>query len=261
MTTQWHYRDGQPVEAGRHVDVVSADQGKVVKYRPCGRCGGAGGSEKWRHTGWKCYDCGGSGQGDLCAYKVYSADKLAKLNATAAKRQATKVANAAEAEAAKRAAGRELRRKFFADFGRVLLDAYRFRKVNLFLADMVARAWTYGQLTAAQVDALYEAVAREWEREAKRLAEAARKLTARHVGTVGERIMAELTVVRRIQCGENAYGPVTLKILRDAEGNSFKTFGTCRLREGETATVKATVTAHERYGDEPQTVISRLAIL
>lgn len=27
---------------------------------PCGRCGGAGGSERWRYTGWTCYRCGGN---------------------------------------------------------------------------------------------------------------------------------------------------------------------------------------------------------
>jgi hypothetical protein len=28
----------------------------------CSRCGGAGGSEAWRHTGWTCYQCGGRGK-------------------------------------------------------------------------------------------------------------------------------------------------------------------------------------------------------
>lgn len=27
----------------------------------CRRCGGAGGADQWRHTGWTCFDCGGRG--------------------------------------------------------------------------------------------------------------------------------------------------------------------------------------------------------
>ncbi|AYK20477.1 hypothetical protein C0073_022335 (plasmid) [Aeromonas veronii] len=30
----------------------------------CGRCGGRGGSEAWSHTGWTCYQCGGTGKGE-----------------------------------------------------------------------------------------------------------------------------------------------------------------------------------------------------
>ncbi len=36
----------------------------------CGRCGGAGGSDAWRATGWTCFDCGGHGT-DHRTYTAY----------------------------------------------------------------------------------------------------------------------------------------------------------------------------------------------
>jgi hypothetical protein len=30
--------------------------------KPCDRCGGAGGADKWKPTGWTCYKCGGTGK-------------------------------------------------------------------------------------------------------------------------------------------------------------------------------------------------------
>ena len=38
-------------------------RGKAATCYPCTRCGGAGGSSKWHHTGWTCFNCGGSGRG------------------------------------------------------------------------------------------------------------------------------------------------------------------------------------------------------
>lgn len=41
----------------------SADDRKVFqKSNTCNRCGGAGGADKWKHTGTVCYKCGGSGK-------------------------------------------------------------------------------------------------------------------------------------------------------------------------------------------------------
>lgn len=67
------------------------------RQRPCTRCGGQGGSEKWRHTGWTCFRCGGN-----CIdpnpeiIKLYTAEQNAKLDATAAKKAQKRAAVAAE---------------------------------------------------------------------------------------------------------------------------------------------------------------------
>jgi hypothetical protein len=73
----------------------------------CRRCGGLGGGEQWRYTGWTCYECNGTGHGTQATERLYTAEKLVALNATAAKRFAKKttvaqdkaVAQAAEAAA------------------------------------------------------------------------------------------------------------------------------------------------------------------
>ena len=44
----------------------------------CDRCGGAGGADKWKPTGWTCYKCGGSGS-QLGTWKEYTPEYMAKL--------------------------------------------------------------------------------------------------------------------------------------------------------------------------------------
>src|SRR5262245_66401315 len=78
----------------------------IIRDRKCGRCGGAGGADKWRHTGWTCFDCGGAGTRGTETVKLFTAEKPAKLNAAAQHRAAAKAA-AARAEAAARAAAGE----------------------------------------------------------------------------------------------------------------------------------------------------------
>ena len=61
----------------------------------CQRCGGAGGSDKWRFTGWSCYECGGSGKSHKpMIIKEYTPEYEAKLAERRAKRAAKKLAEA-----------------------------------------------------------------------------------------------------------------------------------------------------------------------
>ena len=46
----------------------------------CDRCGGAGGADQWKYTGWNCYKCGGKGK-VLGKYKIYTPEYEAKLEA------------------------------------------------------------------------------------------------------------------------------------------------------------------------------------
>lgn len=64
--------------------------------RPCIRCGGAGGSDKWAYTGWTCYECGGTGQGKDEIVKEYTPEYEAKLEERRAKRRAKWEAEHAE---------------------------------------------------------------------------------------------------------------------------------------------------------------------
>jgi len=91
---KWFYRKGGEftgLETSlKNVKLESADS---LEVRKCFKCGGRGGADAWRHTGWTCYRCGGSGKESLKKYRVYSAEKLAKLEMSAnkaAKRKADK---------------------------------------------------------------------------------------------------------------------------------------------------------------------------
>ena len=55
---RWFFRDGRPA---LRVSNVSSGKPAAWVLKICGRCGGAGGSERWRHTGWTCFECGGKG--------------------------------------------------------------------------------------------------------------------------------------------------------------------------------------------------------
>ena len=46
----------------------------------CDRCGGAGGADQWKYTGWNCYKCGGTGK-VFDKWKEYTPEYEAKLEA------------------------------------------------------------------------------------------------------------------------------------------------------------------------------------
>ena len=71
----------------------------------CDRCGGAGGADQWKYTGWNCYKCGGSGK-VWGKYKIYTPEYEAKLEA---RRKARR--EAYEREHAEEIAQREAERK------------------------------------------------------------------------------------------------------------------------------------------------------
>lgn len=74
--------------------------------RPCVRCGGAGGSDKWAFTGWTCYECGGSGEGRSEIIKEYTPEYEKKLEERRRKRR-----EKYEAEHAEEIAQREAERR------------------------------------------------------------------------------------------------------------------------------------------------------
>lgn len=77
----------------------------------CQRCGGQGGADQWKFTGWTCYDCGGSGIASKpYVWKEYTPEYEAKLNAQREKRFEKK-------RMLRKAQSEELNRKFFADNG------------------------------------------------------------------------------------------------------------------------------------------------
>lgn len=100
-------------------------------------------------------------------------------------------------------------------------------------------------------------------KEARKSREAATKAASEWVGDIKKRQDFNVTCERVISI-EGHYGVTGLHILRDEAGNTIKWFAsesTKWLEEGNTATIKATVKAHEEYEGEKQTIVSRAKII
>lgn len=163
-----------------------------IRDRVCWRCGGAGGSEKWRHTGWTCYRCGGSGKDPTRdRIKLYDADQLAKLDAAKAKRDAKKAAARAEAARIEQERRDAERAEIISDNQGFLdrIDAELAHGNIDFLQSVRERIVEQAkEPTDVQVQKVNEII----ERNEK---ERARRAAARHVGEIKERRVFELTLL------------------------------------------------------------------
>ena len=56
----------QKVKEDEHMATLIRTDRNGTKYFTgmvtCPRCGGAGGADAWKATGWTCYECGGDGK-------------------------------------------------------------------------------------------------------------------------------------------------------------------------------------------------------
>lgn len=86
MTEQLFNRQGIPREPTGH---DSRRRPYFSTTQPCTRCGGQGGADKWKPTGWSCFRCGGKCiDPNKVVERLYTAEKNAQLDAVKAKRQA-----------------------------------------------------------------------------------------------------------------------------------------------------------------------------
>lgn len=227
-----------------------------IKTRPafayqdrCGRCGGAGGSDKWAHTGFTCFDCGGSGKGKVRVVPLYTAEQLTKLNAAADRRQAKKRAEA-EAAAAKREAERTERRAAYRETVADLLKRYREVQANETIDKMVSECDDRASMSDAQ---------REWIE--RHIAECVRKAASSFVASVGERTVFEIKIAKILDWSNRDIFPRRYRychICRTPDGQAVKYIGSARLgKEGESVRFSAKVKAHETYKGERQTIVER----
>jgi hypothetical protein len=230
----------------------------------CSRCGGQGGGDQWKFTGWTCYQCGGRRTMGTRAEPLYTSDELAKLNARQAKANATRQAKAQAKAAASEAAGLAKRNAFQAQYGAAIsylethgMHAGEYR--DGFLGSLLAQFHKRGELSVAQLDALAKC-------QARAAADSERKANARHVGTIGERITLQVTVAhcagyeRRSFSG---YGTewVSITTMRDAAGNLFVVKSPrFSAEKGSTVTITGTVKEHGEYNGEAQTVLQRVTV-
>lgn len=256
-------RYGTKHEGGMH-DVNEAKGTALYTYEDtCHRCGGAGGSSKWQFTGWRCFECGGTGRGKVRTEKLYSAEKLAMLNAAQAKRDAARTAKAeAQAEIAARAAEARLAEFEAANPG-LIAAIERLAGGNPFMSDMARRLRELGNLTDGQLAAAKTTVGRLEAREAA-------KAASEFVGETGKRMEMVLTVEFTKQLeAVNSYMPrwaryaaPTIYVCRDQQGNRVVYKGTGSFgSKGTTIKVKATIDGHNVREDEKQTLIARPKLL
>ena len=207
------FRNGTAFTGTANIDPKG--QATIVKPHICGRCGGAGGSDAWKFTGWTCFQCGGRGETGLDTIKLFTAEKLAKLNATAAVKAEKKAAKAAAAKAVADAETEARRAEFTAKHGALLGRAAAVADRNEFVKDVLAKAVAKAEMTEKQEAALAAAVARIEASDAE-------KATAAPLPEAGRfRIEGEVLTTKVV---ESQFG-LTTKMLVKADAG-WKVWGT-----------------------------------
>ena len=234
---------------------------RTAKYEvpdPCHRCGGAGGGDQWKYTGYTCFECGGHGfRSRTRTCRLYSADKYTKLAAARTKREATLAAKRAlataekeakrSAERAERVAEFEASHPGFAERLRSHMDG------NGFLSDLHAKLTeAYGYLSDAQVNAAEMVFARVLQSQASVFIS----------GEIGDRVTLTLTVERVIipdVCGYSRIPPSWTYLCRDEAGNKvvYRGRSDAMPYNGETAQLIATIKEFNTFNGTKQTVIAR----
>ena len=252
----------------------------------CRRCGGQGGSDAWRYTGFTCYECGGAGvTSKPQTWKEYTPEYQAKLDERRAKKHAKELEKR-KAEAATINAEFYARNGFSAD-GKtwaVLGDTYAIKDElkaagcyfsgNLgWHADHDLEGYDTLALDCEQCfgkdeagcfqyyntnHEAYNAIKEENER---------RKAAENHseyVGNVGDRIEVPVTIKSAYNFEVASYSrwgrteTHTIYTMLDKDGNVYvwKTSGWLG-QEGEDVVIKGTVKEHSEYKGVKQTVLTR----
>lgn len=192
--------------------------------------------------------------------QVEKAEKTRQKKAKQAKARSQKEAKAKAAKQTRK----EKRREFFLANEGILRLAYANRHKSKFVGTLVRNFLSWGALSDRQIEAIEPSIKRAEEFAAARAAEQARITKACHVGTVGERIEIELTLVNWIS-SRSAWSPWRIAVFRDRDGNTIKTFGNVpdvsSMENGNFRRVRCTVKEHSEYRDEKQTMITRLKLV
>ena len=250
MTT-WFTRYGFEWDGKGTLDNTSKAGDSCINHREddCPRCGGTG-IFKWMTirglAGGTCFKCGGA-RTILVNTRIYTIEKLAKLNAAADKRQAKRVAAAkVEAEAKAEKVARQTALWLTMDDNETVIEAARKLTENKFAAKMLDALSAWGSLTPAQLGALKGTIAREEQ-----------NVASTFIGTVKERLDFTVTV-ERVMGFPGEWGTTYINICRDGNGNVIVYKGTKVLAEkGEEVTFKATVKEHKGYNGTNQTIVNR----
>lgn len=215
--------------------------------RACARCGGAGGADKWKHTGWRCFDCGGSGKASIKRAPLYTEEQIAKLNAAGIKREQKRQAKIAAAEEARRAPFLEWRERNAHVLDQIASHAppdLRARFINDAARFVITPDW----LIDVSIGAIVRDLAKDDERAA-----------SRYVGEIGKRIEIGLTCEKLLSYP--AQWPAHtfyIALMRDDDGNRIVYKGSAPpLGQGEHGRFRTTIAGHDERDGEHQTYITR----
>lgn len=259
-------REGREYRAaGYYGDDAKRKAGKpfaIVQY-PCWRCGGGCGSDKWAHTGWTCFDCGGSGAGKSHPTPLYTQEELAVLNERRdrARDKRTAQRQIKEAEELALRLHKEGERAsllaslpFYQDFTALMSTFTQDRPAPSFLVDMFARIKSE-DLTVNQEAAVRKFIASRAERED-------RKVNSRFIGTPGERIEG---VVKVVLCKEiypsqanrvDPLKPLYLIKLETLDHQMLTWFTSRHYSVGVTMEGRATVKGHKEFNGVKETQVT-----
>lgn len=245
----------------------------------CDRCGGLGGHNVWKATGWTCFKCGGTGR-MLQKRKVYTPEHRAKLDAQREKREEKKrqqiIAEAQEKNIETLASWGYGQEKIYVVLGNTFSikdelkeKGARFNRqvMSWFFTEPTADYETYELETAKLVkytelgevrvnhdDEVYEYIKAQKNKNAG---------DSNHVGTEGEKIEVELTLVDSFTF-DTQFGWTCVNKMKDSDGNILvwktKSDLCCQYGAGTKVIVKGTIKEHSEYNGEKQTVLTRCKV-
>ena len=233
-------------------EVKNNAKGKpIYTYKvSCNRCCEINGQRLWimglengrpySHTGFDCWTCGNTGFTSIKTAPLYTADQLAKLNATADKRNAVKAAKQAEILAQHQAAQDafvELHKPFFS-----ALDSLTGEFWTRFRNDMLNRMKAPSERQLALVEG--------------EVAKLQQNATSEHFGAVGERVEIKGTMEKVVSI-ESRFGIKFINIIRCESGNVAVHMGSYICAKDEPVHIKATVAQHNVRDGVKQTIIQR----
>lgn len=238
------------------------------RSRSCTRCGGAGGADAWKHTGWKCYRCGGNGvDPNPEIIKLYTAEENVKLDERAeqaSKRQKAKAEEKARVEQERRDAERDKLLSIYATYIKRLEVELSFGEVEIIRSVLERITVKALDPTERQVEVVEEIISRN-EKERQRLENVG------HIGEIGKRQDFDLTLVYA-SFEHTGDWMVPIKywiVMRDEMGRTvvssskprslgLSSNGEGEYKPGQQIRVKATVVKHyiNKKG-EPCTKINR----
>ena len=244
---------------------------KIYHDYTCRRCGGQGGSEAWKATGWTCYECGGSGKTlKPMIIKEYTPEYRAKLDARAAKRQEKRIAERrAEQPAQKLAMG------FVDDKIHVVSIENTFELKDRIKAaggrfDVVI-GWYFSEpheefntVEITAEEALYEEPwwSLAWRSDIRETVKS--KLPqapeSEYIGQVGDKVDLEVTHIRTGSY-DTQFGVTWVHSFTDEDGNVlvWKT-GSHSSFKSDKIHIKGTIKEHSEYNGVKQTVLTRCKV-